>query len=156
LKERYPNLFYNVDVLELGSYNENGTVRDFFNAKRYVGVDWRPGPCVDVVCLAHEYDDRRLFDVLITTEMLEHDPYWKQSLLNGIRLLRNGGSVIITCASPDRPEHYVHTSPKKDYYKGLNPDEILSVTDKKFRYSEIETDDKEKDTRILLLDKHDL
>ena len=36
----------------------------------YIGLDWRPGPGVDVVGLVHEYQPGRLFDTVISTEML--------------------------------------------------------------------------------------
>ena len=42
-------------VLECGSYNVNGSVRDLFAVREYIGLDWRPGPGVDVVNLVHEY-----------------------------------------------------------------------------------------------------
>jgi hypothetical protein len=39
VKMKYPNNFENVRVLEIGSYNVNGTVRVFFDKCEYVGID---------------------------------------------------------------------------------------------------------------------
>ena len=50
--EKYEKYFNKPStVLECGSYNINGTVRDFFDVDFYIGIDWRPGSCVDVVAL---------------------------------------------------------------------------------------------------------
>jgi len=36
-------------VLEVGSYDANGSLRDLFNGMEYVGLDMREGPNVDIV-----------------------------------------------------------------------------------------------------------
>ena len=54
VREIYPHVFSRRRVLEVGSRDVNGSVRQFFDGGEYVGVDWRPGPCVDLVLLAHE------------------------------------------------------------------------------------------------------
>ena len=80
LRRQYSDAFVVDSVLECGSYNVNGSVRDLFTAREYVGLDWRPGPAVDVVSLVHEYQPGRMFDTVISTEMLEHDPHWRESV----------------------------------------------------------------------------
>ena len=55
LRRQYLEAFVCDSVLECGSYNVNGSVRGLFAAREYVGLDWRPGPGVDVVSLVHEY-----------------------------------------------------------------------------------------------------
>ena len=47
-KKIYPEFFKNVKVLELGSRNINGTVRDVFDNCEFIGVDWVVGKDVDV------------------------------------------------------------------------------------------------------------
>ena len=43
-------------VLEIGSYDVNGSVRsNFKHVQEYVGVDLIPGPSVDVVSKGHLY-----------------------------------------------------------------------------------------------------
>ena len=102
LQKQHPEAFACDSVLECGSYNVNGSVRGLFTAREYVGLDWRPGPGVDVVSLAHEYRPGRHFDTVISTEMLEHDPHWRESVQRMVELVKPGGWLIITCAAPGR------------------------------------------------------
>jgi GT2 family glycosyltransferase len=116
--------------LECGSYNINGSARGQFEAGEYVGLDWRPGPGVDVVGLAHEYADEAGFDTVISTEMLEHYPFWPASLANMVRLTKPGGSLIVTCAGPRRQAHEVECAPDGagspgSYYRGLSAVEVV-------------------------------
>ena len=70
MRRQYPEAFVCDSVLECGSYNVNGSVRGLFVAREYVGLDWRPGPGVDVVSLVHEYQPGRKFDTVITPRCL--------------------------------------------------------------------------------------
>lgn len=117
MKSLYPAAFAEAkNVVEFGSYNVNGTPRDYFPLARYVGVDWRPGPCVNVVSLAHEYKGKdESFDMAVSTEMFEHDPHWEKSVARMLKLVKRGGSVLITCAGPERHAHDVKTSPDGSY-----------------------------------------
>jgi SAM-dependent methyltransferase len=92
-------------VLEVGSLDVNGTVRPGIQALRpaeYVGIDIRPGPGVDVVCDAAEIDHRfgpEAFDVVISTELLEHAREWKKIVHNFKYVLRPGGLLVVTTRS---------------------------------------------------------
>lgn len=93
-------------VLEVGSLNVNGTVRELFGSD-YIGVDMRDGPGVDMVAEAHKlpFEDES-FDVVISTEMLEHDAQFWLSLPEMGRVLRPaGGVLILTTRSNGFPEH---------------------------------------------------
>ena len=81
VKDRFPDAFTNKKVLEIGSLNINGSVRQFFTDCDYLGVDLGPGADVDLVCNGHEvlFADRS-FDTVISCECLEHDIYWEQSM----------------------------------------------------------------------------
>jgi SAM-dependent methyltransferase len=93
-------------VVEIGSCDVNGTVRSFFSkAKRYVGVDLSDGPGVDVVISGHEYGDADSQDLVVSSEVFEHNPYWLETFINMIRITKPGGCVIFTCASTGRLEH---------------------------------------------------
>ena len=109
IKESAPDIFEHSRVLECGSLNVNGTPRPLFEECEYVGVDWRDGPGVDVVSLTHHYMDNDGFDVVISTEMLEHDPYWLVSISNMVSLLRPGGDLILTFGGINRPKHELKT-----------------------------------------------
>jgi SAM-dependent methyltransferase len=105
VKQNNPQYFRNVRVLDFGSLDINGCSKFHFENSDYTGVDIGAGANVDVVALAHEYDSRRQFDVVLTTELFEHDVFWRQTFLNGFRLLKSGGIYIFTCAGYGRPEH---------------------------------------------------
>ena len=114
-------------VVELGSFDVNGTIRVLFpEASEYVGVDCHPGPGVDVVGLAKDVLADRLgqFDVCVSTEMLEHDPWWRESLARGLDLLRPGGLLVVTCAGPNRAPHNPDESPVQGYYANVSADDM--------------------------------
>lgn len=94
-------------VLEVGSYDVNGSMRSHFSlASGYVGVDLTPGPNVDHVGYGHEYEEPDgSFDLAISGSCLEHDPHWQDTLANMVRLTKPGGVVAITFASRGFPEH---------------------------------------------------
>jgi len=94
-------------VLEIGSYDVNGTVRRAFRgAADYVGVDLTAGPGVDRVGYGHEIEDPPAsYDVAISGECFEHDPHWRETFSTMARVVRPGGLVAFTCASTGRPEH---------------------------------------------------
>jgi hypothetical protein len=143
LRQQYPEAFACDSVLECGSYNVNGSVRDLFAAREYIGLDWRPGPGVDVVSLVHEYPGHatepgceyqpgRKFDTVVSTEMLEHDPHWRESVQRMIDLVKPGGTLIITCAAPGRGEHELACSPLAEYYREIGGAELCDLVRKWF------------------------
>ena len=98
-------------VLEVGSYNVNGTVRPLVlrhGPASYLGVDQTPGPGVDQVVdaerLAEVFGPDR-FDVVISTEMLEHAADWKACMVAMANVLRPGGLLLLTTRSPGFPFH---------------------------------------------------
>lgn len=93
------------ETLEVGSLNVNGSVRQFFTGI-YIGLDMREGPDVDVVGPASELPfiaDR--FDVVVSTEMLEHDPTFWLSLAEMGRVLKPGGHLLLTTRGNGFGEH---------------------------------------------------
>lgn len=104
-KELLPEYFSGVAVLEIGSYDVNGSNRSLFTPTRYIGVDLIDGPGVDYVGLGHLFRSRCRFDVVISTECFEHDPFYVETLANMLRHTRRSGMVLFTCASTDRAEH---------------------------------------------------
>lgn len=118
-------------ILEIGSYDVNGTIRQLFSGGRgYVGVDLAVGPGVDRVGYGHEVDEPDAsFDVAISGECFEHDEMWRETFTNMTRLTRPGGLVAFTCASRGRPEHGTRRSDETlspgtqavglDYYRNL-------------------------------------
>lgn len=137
VKSQHPEFFQGTQVLEVGSRNINGSVRDFFAPDCwYVGIDCTDGPGVDVVTLAHEFDWRGdPFDVVISCEAFEHDPYLQKTIDHVLSMLRDGGLFVATMASPNRKEHGTRRAsnpegifgPDPDYYKGISTDCIMKM-----------------------------
>ena len=130
VKGKFPAYFHKRQVLEVGSLNINGTVRDFFTECHYVGLDVAEGKGVDIVCEGQNYDaPTESFDVTISCECFEHNPEWVATFRNMHRMTRTLGLVIMTCATTGRPEHgTTRTTPQDspltiglgwDYYKNL-------------------------------------
>ena len=98
-------------VLEVGSRNVNGTPRSVIEPMKpakYVGVDLMQGPGVDVVLDAGDlvrHFGRESFDVVISTEMLEHTLDWRRAIQAMKGVLRPGGLVVITTRGPGFPYH---------------------------------------------------
>lgn len=131
------------NVLEIGSYDVNGSSsnRNIFNAKNYLGLDVSEGPGVDRV-----YDGKDLsflencsFDIAISIECFEHNPFYKENFKDMYRLVKDGGFLIITCASRGRREHGTQrTSPNNsiasinagwDYYRNINKSDLIKYVD---------------------------
>ncbi len=94
-------------VLEVGSYNVNGSVRPLFaGAASYVGLDSRAGPGVDVVSDIRNYHGGP-FDIVVCCETLEHDAD-PGAMIEVMRYrLAPGGLLILTCAASERAPHGV-------------------------------------------------
>ena len=105
----------NSKVLEIGSYDRNGSIRNLFNVKKYAGADLVDGPGVDII-----YDGLNLnlegekFDICISCECFEHDQNWVNTFNNMINNLIPGGLIIFTCASKGRIEHGTKRTNPKD------------------------------------------
>lgn len=137
LKNLFPKYFNQKSVLEVGSLNVNGTIRDFFTECKYIGIDVSPGKEVDVVCEGQNYNaPDNTYDVVSSAECFEHNPYWFETFQNMIRLCKDGGLVFFTCATDGRPEHGTYrTTPLDspltvqlgwDYYRNLNEKDFTS------------------------------
>ncbi len=83
LKKRFPQYFYESKVLEVGSLDINGSIRQFFVGCDYVGVDLGEGRGVDVVARGEELDyPDDSFDVVASCECFEHNPEWVKTFNN--------------------------------------------------------------------------
>ena len=133
----FPEYFNSTAVLEMGSADINGSTRHLFHGGKYVGVDLVPSLGVDVVGIGHEV---RLgigtFDVALSCECFEHNPYWRETLVNMLLHLKPNGMFIITCAAPGRPEHGTRRSQPSyslstqlswSYYRNVSEQEIVRV-----------------------------
>ncbi|MFA5817188.1 MAG: class I SAM-dependent methyltransferase [Bacteroidales bacterium] len=126
IKQIHPEFFRDADVLDCGSLDVNGNNRPFFIDSHYTGIDIVDGKNVDVVTRVCDYTPNKLFDVVISTEMLEHDESFDESLQKMFWFLRPGGLLIITAAGLGREEHGTTNHHPKDsplthdYYQNLD------------------------------------
>ncbi len=106
LKEKFPQFFTKVRILDIGSADINGTNERWFDNCRYIGLDVLPYRNVDVISIAHEY--RALpasFDVVCSTSELEHDKCWQLTLKKMVELLKSKGFMWFAAGGPAREEH---------------------------------------------------
>ena len=135
VRTSYPAAFDRVNVLEVGSLDINGSVRELFKNCRYVGVDLQLGPGVDLACQGQlvEFPTGH-FDTVISAECMEHNPFWRETIANMLRMTRAGGLVLLSCATTGRLEHgTTRTNPDAspftsaqnwDYYRNLTAVDI--------------------------------
>ena len=133
LRQRFSEVFEKSgNILEVGSQNINGTVRDYFpSSTSYLGIDLSMAKCVDWVVPGEliELPDEWA-DVVISTECFEHCKDWEKVFINMIRILKPGGLCILTCASGERATHGTIDSDEgsspftPNYYKNLNAEDI--------------------------------
>lgn len=142
ISNEFPKYFTGKKVLDIGSLDINGNNRFFLTDCNYIGLDVGEGSNVDVVQVAHLYDaPDEQFDLIISTEVFEHDMFYQKSIQNIIRMLKPGGAFIFTCASTGRPEHGTRRSDGSwaapllaniseewsDYYMNLTESDIRKV-----------------------------
>lgn len=92
-------------VLEVGSLDVNGSLRGLvepYGPASYVGVDLAEGKGVDMVSSAENLYDTfgpSSFDVLISTELIEHVRDWRKVRSNFKQVLAPEGLILITTRS---------------------------------------------------------
>ena len=98
-------------VLDVGACDVNGTVRPVIsnmNPSSYIGVDIEMGKGVDIICSAENLIKRfgkDAFDIVISTEMLEHVKDWKKVVSNLKNVIKPDGLLIITTRSKGYKYH---------------------------------------------------
>jgi len=92
-------------VIEVGAYNLNGSLQKIIKKQKpseYIGVDIEIGPGVDIVCniedLVNKFGENS-FDLVISTELLEHVKDWHLGISNLKKICRPGGIILITTRS---------------------------------------------------------
>lgn len=127
VKKLFPDHFHSALVLDVGSLDVNGNNRHLFTDSVYFGCDVVAGANVDHVGPCWTVPKTMgQFSVVISTEMLEHDETWRQSIAAMEARVAPGGLLLVTCAAPGRAVH--HTKPG-GYYGNLTPSQVVSALD---------------------------
>ena len=90
-------------VIEVGAYDVNGSAKPHvmdMNPESYLGTDIREGPRVDLVIDACDLPVLGEFDLVISTEMLEHAEFWREAMYGMITVIKPGGILFLTTRSP--------------------------------------------------------
>jgi predicted methyltransferase len=117
-----------VRVLDIGGRDVNGTTRALFaEGSTTVSVDLREGPAVDVVGDICDVELDGLFDVAISTSVLEHAENWREMIAAAFKWLKPGGMFIMTCAGPGWAPHSAEDGGalrEGEYYGNLSAAEV--------------------------------
>lgn len=93
-------------VLEVGSRDINGCVRDL--VPHAIGTDLHKGQNVDVVCAAEdllEHFGPEKFDAVMSFDAFEHIQDWRACVTNMWGVLKPGGWLVMSMASPKKGRH---------------------------------------------------
>lgn len=122
-------------VLDMGGQDVNGTVHSQLRDRGFGGaldvLDIEQGVGVTIVGDARNTDwwDGQSYDLVISTEMLEHLDDWWDSLDVAAQVLRPGGWFVGTCASLGRAPHGATGAPSPapgEYYDNIRPTELAA------------------------------
>ena len=140
IRNLHPEKVAGRDVIEVEAYEVLGSLRpivESWGPRAYLGVDIVSGNGVDEICDAEDLLERygpERFDIVISTEMIEHTRNWKKVVSNLKHLCRPGGILLVTTRS--RGFHY-HAYPY-DYWR-YEPEDIREIF-ADFSVERIETD----------------
>jgi SAM-dependent methyltransferase len=99
---RYISSEKKFDVLEIGSQNFNGGLRDFKKHNmNWIGVDLSDGPGVDKVVGVGESlpFDSGQFDLVLASSVFEHDIQFWNTFLEMVRVVKDTGIVLLIMPS---------------------------------------------------------
>jgi predicted TPR repeat methyltransferase len=123
-------------VLDMGGQDVNGTVHDQLRDRGFGGaidvLDIADGRGVTIVGDARRVDwwDGEPYDLVISTEMLEHLCRWYEAIDVVRAVLKPGGWFVGTCASMGRAPHGANGEyevPSAQHYQNVHPTELIEV-----------------------------
>ena len=162
VKAKHPEYFKDKNVLDVWSLDINGNNRYLFEDCEYIGIDLWEWPNVDIVCditKNEAFEKIWTYDVVISTEMLEHCKEYSIALKQMAISTKNWGLLIFTAAWEWRPEHGTTRSDPKsapftnDHYKNILESDIMEALDPDNNFSEWEISKKNADIRFYWIKK---
>ena len=118
------------NVIEVGSLNINGSVRELAPDADWYGIDIVAGPDVDEVADGATWTPVWTPDVVVCCEVFEHTPDWATIIGNMASWLPLEGQMILTCAGPGRAPHSaVDGGPLREgeWYENIDPNRMSAV-----------------------------
>lgn len=135
---------YPWEVLDLGGRDINGGIRDLLPKANWTGVDIEPGPGVNIAhdCTRGWPDMFPTFDLVVTTEVLEHVAGWRDILRTCGQALKPGDSslLFITAASTGRRPHGASGAMDPapgEWYRNVSWQELTDELETLFTYSTV-------------------
>jgi SAM-dependent methyltransferase len=120
-----------LEAIEFGAKDINGSIQPLFPKAKWTGVDIADGPRVDVVADAATYEHPVQADLIVSCEVFEHAPGWRDIINNSFRLLKSGGEAIFTCAGRHRPPHSAVDGSFElkpgEHYANVDENEMIAV-----------------------------
>jgi len=128
-------------VLDIGALDINGGPHERISPREYVGVDLAEGPNISLVSPGEDVElPTGSFDVAMSSECFEHNPHWRATLHNMIRMTRGSGLIAFSTATRGRPEHGTSRSDGgwaaplpvasgQEYYANVTPGDVESCLD---------------------------
>ncbi len=117
-------------VVELGGQDVNGSARSMVRHSRYLSVDLRPGPGVDVVADALTWEPPESFDAVLCTNVLEHVEDWRALVGRAYDLLVSGGVFVVATVCDPFPAHSgidgEHVRPE-EHYANIEPADLFAA-----------------------------
>lgn len=105
---KFVSEFVNPVIVEIGSQNVNGSIRDIAPPSKYVGLDFQNANGVDIV-LTDPYSfplPDQYADIVVTSSCFEHSELFWLSFLEGVRILKPNGLFYINAPSTGKYHAY--------------------------------------------------
>lgn len=135
-------------VVEMGSFAmHDHDARPMFPGRRFVGVDARPGPGVDIVSRSIDLEASPRWEevkgaaVALSISALEHDPWVSETVGVLMRSLAPGGIAALTFPLDPWIPHELDCAPlDEDYYRNPTVAEVLmAIADSEVDILKLET-----------------
>lgn len=113
--------------LDIGGRDVNGTVHRLLPGVVWTVLDIEPHPSVDIVADIATWEPVGEYDMVLSTEAIEHISTWPRIIDAGHAVLRPGGYMLVTGGSTGRAPHSctgMVPVPAGEHYRNVAPVEL--------------------------------
>lgn len=99
--QKYANEFVEPTIVEIGSQNVNGSIKEVAPPSKYIGLDFQKANGVDIV-LDDPYKfplEDGMADIVVTSSCFEHSEMFWLTFLEAVRILKTNGLFYINAPS---------------------------------------------------------